>query len=84
MKQLLGYLLCIALWAAGAILWAARGFAWLLMALLVLHAAELALIGWRTGRKYGLGAAHILAMCLLFGIVWWKPLHNSIEGGRSD
>lgn len=78
MKQLLAYIVAILIWIAAAVLWAA-GIPWLFAAFLILHLAELLLVGFRTGRKYGLGAAHSIAMCMLFGFLWWLPLLRAMR-----
>lgn len=73
MKQLLQYLLAILLWIA-AVIWAARGTPWLLLALIALHLVELVAIAYRTGRKFGIPAVRCIVLCMLFGFLWWLPL----------
>ncbi len=79
MKQIINYLIVIILWIVGFILAYTGKSAWLIIALITLHFLELITIGFRTGRKYGLGVLHSIAMCMLFGIVWWLPLRKTME-----
>jgi hypothetical protein len=79
MKQLLQYFLVILLWIAAVVLWA-TGVTFLLFAVLaILHTVELFLIGYRTGRAFGVSPARSVVLCLLFGYVWWLPIRHKMK-----
>jgi cytochrome c biogenesis protein CcdA len=79
MKQLLRYFLVILLWIAAVVLWAAGVTFWVFVAIATLHAAELLIIGFRTGREYGVPAVRSIILCLLFGYVWWLPIRKTMK-----
>lgn len=79
MKQLLQYVLVILLWIAAVVLWASGVTFWAFGAIAILHAAELFIIGLRTGREYGVSAVRSIVLCLLFGFVWWLPIRKRMK-----
>lgn len=79
MKQLLQYFLVILLWIAAIVLWATGVTPWLFVAQLALHFAELLIIGYRTGRGFGVSVMRSIVMCLLFGYIWWLPIRKSMK-----
>ena len=46
---------------------------------LALHFAELLIIGYRTGRGFGVSVMRSIVMCLLFGYIWWLPIRKSMK-----
>ena len=79
MKQLLQYFLVILLWIAAVLLCTAGVTCWVLVGMLALHVAELFLIGFRTGREYGVSTVRSIVLCLLFGFVWWLPIRKKMK-----
>lgn len=79
MKQFINYVITWVLWLAAVVLWAAAGFPWLFVFLFFLHLAELLVIGWRTGRQYGVSAGRSILMCMLYGYNWWLPLRRQMQ-----
>lgn len=79
MKQVLRYALVLVLWSAAIVLWSAGGFPWLCWFLLVLHFIELLVVGFQTGRQYGVDPIKSIILCMLFGFVWWLPLRRKIR-----
>jgi hypothetical protein len=79
MKQLIQYFIAIILWIAAIILWATGVTFWLLGVLLILHFVELLLIGYRTGRKYGLSVIRTIIFCMLYGYLWWLPIRRKMK-----
>lgn len=79
MKQLIQYFVAILLWIAAIVLWAAGVTFWVFVAVAALHGAELLLIGYRTGRRFGLSPLRSVVMCLLFGYLWWLPIRKKIK-----
>jgi len=79
MKQLLQYFLVLLLWIAAIVLWAIGVTFWLFAALAALHTAELLIVGFRTGRAYGVKTARSIVMCLLFGYTWWLPIRQKMK-----
>ncbi len=79
MKQLINYFITVLLWILSIILWAAGIFPWLCIGLLIIHFAELIVIGYRTGRAMNNSPATSILMCMLFGFFWWLPLRRSMK-----
>ncbi len=79
MKQLFSYVVTIVLWIIAVVLLATGTFPWLFVALLTLHLTELLFIGYRTGRAMGKTPLNCLAMCMLFGYLWWLPLRRDMK-----
>ena len=79
MKQLLQYVEVLLLWIAAIVLWATGVTFWLFVALAALHTAELLIIGFRTGREYGISASRSIMMCLMFGYIWWLPIKRKMK-----
>ena len=79
MKQLLQYFLVILLWIAAVVLWAVGVTFWVFLALFTLHIAELFIIGFRTGREYGVSVVRTIIICVLFGYVWWLPIRRKMK-----
>lgn len=79
MKQLFQYFLVLLLWIAAIVLWATGVTFWLFVALAALHTAELLIVGFRTGREFGVPAVRSIVMCLLFGYVWWLPIRRKMK-----
>ena len=67
---------CVALYAWFSAL-AVKKKPILLLALLLMHATEYALVGRRIAEEKGLSAPEGLAQCLSFGFTWWLPLKKS-------
>lgn len=84
MKQLLQYFLVILLWIAAVLLWSAGVTFWMFVAIVVLHTAELLIIGFRTGREYGVPAVRSIILCMLFGYVWWLPIRKKMKADELD
>lgn len=84
MKQLLHYFLVILLWIAALVLWTAGVTYWVFLVILALHTAELFLIGFRTGREYGVSAVRSIVLCLLFGFVWWLPIRKNMKADELE
>ncbi|MEN6595448.1 MAG: hypothetical protein ABFC31_10945 [Clostridiaceae bacterium] len=79
MKQLLQYFLVILLWIAAIVLWATGVTFWVFGAIAILHTFELFLVGYRTGREFGVSALRSIVLCLLFGYVWWLPIRRKMK-----
>ena len=79
MKTIINYALTLLLWIAAIIIWAALSFPNLLFFLLALHFIELLIIGFRTGKEYGINAGKSILMCMLFGYNWWLPLRKQMK-----
>ena len=79
MKQLLQNFLVILLWIAAIVFWVAGLTFWLFGALAILHTTELFVVGFRTGREYGVSAVRSVFLCLLFGYVWWLPIRKKMK-----
>ena len=77
MMQLAGYAFAVILWLIAAAL-ALCGFPWLFSGIFLLHAAELVTIGYRTGREARVSGAKSIALCMLFGFLWWLPLRRRL------
>lgn len=84
MKQLLQYFLVILLWIAAVLLWTAGVTFWMFVAIVVLHTAELLIIGFRTGREYGVPAVRSIILCMLFGYVWWLPIRKKMKADELE
>ena len=78
-KQLFGYALTLLLWIAACLMAKINAFPWLLIALAALHALELALIGYRTGKANGVAGWKRVVMCMLFGFIWWLPYRKQMK-----
>jgi hypothetical protein len=79
MKQLIQYFIAILLWIVAITLWATGVTFWLFGFILILHFAELLIIGYRTGRKYGVSVIRSLVFCMLFGYLWWLPIRRKMN-----
>ena len=44
-----------------------------------IHFIELLIIGFRTGKEYGINAGKSILMCMLFGYNWWLPLRKQMK-----
>ncbi|MBB6215866.1 hypothetical protein HNQ80_001957 [Anaerosolibacter carboniphilus] len=78
MKQWINYFLNIILWIISVILWV-TGFPYLCWFLLGLHFVELVVVGWRTGRTFGVPPLVSVIMCMIYGYNWWLPLRKKIK-----
>jgi hypothetical protein len=79
MKTIINYALTLLLWVAAIVIWAALSFPYLFLFLLALHIIELLIIGFRTGKEYGISAGKSILMCMLFGYNWWLPLRRQMK-----
>lgn len=79
MKQWGAFFLVLVLWVVALVLFFNGRFIWLLPGLLLLHLFELLVIGWRTGKQYGLTAGRTILMCMLYGFIWWLPLRRRMK-----
>jgi hypothetical protein len=75
--QIAGYSVTILLWIGAILLSILSSWHWLAIGLLLLHLAELFLIGIKTGRKTGMPAWKYTLFCMLFGFIWWLPLRDN-------
>lgn len=74
---MIGKILVILSWIAGAIFWILWGRWFLIMGLLVLHGIEVFSIGMKTGQDHGYSAARSALLTMLFGVAWWGPLKKA-------
>ena len=79
MKTIINYLLTFLLWIAAIIIWAALSFPFLFFFLFGLHFIELLVIGFRSGKEYGVSPIKSILMCMLFGFNWWLPLRKQMK-----
>lgn len=79
MSQMFQYLATLILWAVSVVLWVHFDFPYLALILLILHALEWAIIGYRVGRAFGMRAGRSFIMTILFGVFWWLPMHRQIK-----
>jgi hypothetical protein len=79
MKTVFNYLLTLILWFVAFILWISISFPYLFYLLITLHFVELILIGFRTGREYGVSTRKSILMCMLYGYTWWLPLRRQMK-----
>lgn len=82
--QIAGYSITILLWIGAVLLSILSGWHWLLIGLLLLHFAELILIGMKTGRKTGVPGWKSITGCMLFGFIWWLPLQRQLKYDAGD
>ena len=78
MKQIINYAIVLLLWLAAILLLSSGVFPYLFWVLLGLHFLELLLVGFRTGREYGVGPGKSILMCMLYGYIWWLPLRRQM------
>ena len=78
MKLIINYIFVLLLWLAAILMLGSGVFPWLFWVLLGLHFLELLLVGFRTGREYGVGAGKSILMCMLYGYIWWLPLQKQM------
>lgn len=84
MRKIITYTLTIILWIVLIIL-AFKGMVYPIIALLVLHFAELLFAGLSIGREFGCSVLRCVVMCMLFGFLWWLPIKRIIaEDTLSD
>lgn len=77
MTQKQEYATTLGLWAvAGALCFKKKPQ--LLAGLVSLHAAELASIGSKTLKESDYPYYKGLAMCMLYGISWWRPIREAL------
>lgn len=79
MKQVISYAITLLLWIVAIVLIVNGSFPYLFWLLLVMHYFELLLIGFKTGKQYGVSAGKSIIMCMLFGYNWWLPLRKQIK-----
>jgi hypothetical protein len=79
MKRIINYAIILILWIAAMVLWSSLNFPFLFWFLLGLHFVELVVIGFGTGREYGVGPGKSILMCMIFGFVWWLPLRRQMK-----
>jgi hypothetical protein len=79
MKTIINYALTLLLWIVGIVLWGTLSFPYLFYFLLALHFVELIIIGFRTGKEYGVSAGKSILMCMLYGYNWWLPLRKQMK-----
>jgi hypothetical protein len=79
MKTIINYAITMLLWIVAIVLWAEWNIPYLCWLLLVLHFIELIVVGFRTGRQYGVGAGKSIFLCLLYGYTWWLPLRKQMK-----
>jgi hypothetical protein len=79
MKQLIQYFIAIILWIVAIILWATGVTFWVFGTLLILHFVELLVIGYRTGRQFGVSVISSILFCMLFGYLWWLPIRRKMK-----
>jgi hypothetical protein len=79
MLQLLGYVSVTVLWIIGETVTILKKNPVIIIAVTVLHACEAALVGIKTGLRYGEKFLYSLVMCLMFGFIWWLPLARQIK-----
>lgn len=79
MIQAVEYLGCGILWIASAILTIVKKNPIGIAILAIMHGTECALIGIKTGLKYGKKLPYCIAMCMTFGFTWWLPLKKQID-----
>lgn len=75
LTKLFGKPICVALYAAFAVL-AAKKKPLPLLILFALHLAETLTVGRKVAREKGVGAAEWIVNCLAFGFTWWLPLRG--------
>lgn len=71
---MIGKILVLLSWIAGALFWIFWGRWFLVIGLLVLHGIEVFTIGMKTGREHGVSAGKSAFLTMLFGVAWWGPL----------
>ncbi len=81
--QLAGYAVTAVLWLC-ALAFARFGFPWLFLALFLLHASELFITGYRTGRAGGVSGAKSILLCMLFGFIWWLPIRRKLQQKKEN
>ncbi len=79
MKQTINYAITLLLWAAAIAVWAIWKFPYLFLFLLALHFVELLIVGFKTGKQYGVSAGRSIFMCMLYGYTWWLPMQKQIK-----
>lgn len=79
MKQLIQYFIAILLWIVAIILWTTGVTFWVFGVLVILHFTELLVIGYRTGRQFGMSAIRSFVFCMLFGYLWWLPIRRRMK-----
>ncbi len=79
MRTVINYAITLLLWLVAFIVWSALSFPYLFYFLLVLHFVELIVIGFRTGKEYGVSAGKSILLCMLFGYSWWLPLRRQMK-----
>jgi hypothetical protein len=87
MKKTVEYTMVMIIWAASIALWIVLEFPWMFIGLVALHLLELIFIGLGIGRRAEISTPKIIAMCMVFGIVWWQPIKKSLareEKGLSE
>ena len=70
---------CGILWIASAVLTIVKKNPIGIIILAVMHAAELFIIGMKTGIEYGKKRVYSIVMCMTFGFTWWLPLKKQME-----
>jgi len=79
MNKIINYAITLVLWIISIVLWLTGTFPYLWWFLLILHFVELVVIGYRTGKKYGVSAGKSILMCMLYGYNWWLPLRRQMK-----
>jgi cytochrome c biogenesis protein CcdA len=79
MKQIINYAITLVLWIVSIVLIVAGTFPYLFWLLAGLHFIELVVIGYKTGKQYGVSAVKSILMCMVFGYTWWLPLRKQID-----
>lgn len=74
MSQKQMYLGAVFMWIISILLWIFGITYWVFLAFLILHTIELLFIGLKVGKDNNISLVETILMCLLFGIIWWKPL----------
>ena len=79
MKRIINYAITLVLWIIGILLWTEWKIPHLFWLLLVLHFIELIVVGFKTGRQYGMGAGKSIFLCMVYGYTWWLPLRKQMK-----
>lgn len=79
MIRFLEYLGCGILWVGSMILTIVKKNPIGIIILSLMHGTECALIGVKTGLKYGKKLPESIAMCMTFGFTWWLLLRSRLR-----
>jgi hypothetical protein len=79
MRRIINYAITLVLWIVAILLWAVWKIPYLCWLLLVMHFIELIVVGFKTGRQYGVNAGKSTLLCMLYGYTWWLPLRKQMK-----